>query len=338
MRIAPNNRRADLDGAMDQEQTSGESPDDCLRHLGKLLKAQWKRYRKRLKRCQKNFSEEAVHESRVETRRLLSTVELLSAFIRDGQIRKARHALKRHLDTFDDLRDTQVQLLYVGKMLRVGQAARQFHAYLSRREGHLTSTTRKRIGRIKTKRLGQIIAGCKAGLRHERKRRTAKQARKILLRALDRAYAGVVRLKSRIDPDNTVTIHRTRIAFKKFRYMVEALSPLLPGVTEERLAAMRQYQTMMGNIQDLEVLLATLGKCVQKQAVNPESAQNFRDELVRRRQWLTQRFMDEADRLRDFRPRPVAGSKPTAEKKGAPCESLHFTPRYRRGTRNARRG
>jgi len=314
MRTVPDDRSAEVEQATHLRTFRGEFPADSLQHLGTLLKTQWKRYRKRLKRCQENFCEEAVHESRVETRRLLSTVELLGAFIRDGRIRKARRALKRHLNTFDDLRDTQVQLLYIGKMLRMGQVARQFHAFLSKREDHYTSVMRKRIKRIKTRRLKEAIASCKTELRHERKHRTARQAHAILLRAVSRAYARVVRSKTRIGPGDTATIHRTRIAFKRFRYMVEALAPLLPGVTEKQLAGMRHYQTMMGDIQDLEVLLATLDKFFQKQAVKADLARHFRDELLRRRQWLTRRFMDEADTLREFRPPPVAGNKPIGRK------------------------
>jgi CHAD domain-containing protein len=219
--------------------------------------------------------------------------------------------LKRHLDSFDDLRDTQVQLLYVRKLLWIGQAVRLFHAYLSKREDRYTAATRKRIKRIKTKRLGQLIAGCKRELRRERKRCHPRQAQTILLRAVNRAYARVVQLKARIDPGNTATIHRTRIAFKKFRYMVEALEPLLPGVTEKRLAEMRHYQTMMGDIQDLEVLLKTLGTFFKKHKVKAESARHFRDELLRRRHWLTRRYLAAADTLREFRPRPVPKIKST---------------------------
>jgi CHAD domain-containing protein len=268
-----------------------------------------------LKRCQENFSEEAVHESRVETRRLLSTVELLDAFIHDGRIKKARRALKRHLDTFDDLRDTQVQLRYVSKMLRTFPAARLFHAYLLKREDRYTTATRKRIKRIKTRRLGQVIASCKEAMRHERKRRIAKHSHTILRRAVNRAFARVVRLKARIDPANTATLHRTRIAFKEFRYMVEALTALLPDVTEKRLAAMHHYQTMMGDIQDIEVLLATLGKFVKKKEVKAESARHFRDELLRRRQWLIQRYLNSAEKLREFGPLPVPEIKPAGPKK-----------------------
>ena len=66
------------------------------------------------------------------------------------------------------------------------------------------------------------------------------------------------------------------MAFKKFRYMVEALAEHLPGATQGRLAAMHHYQTMMGDIQDAEVLLAALDKFLRKQEIKPEAARRFR--------------------------------------------------------------
>jgi hypothetical protein len=55
------------------EHLPGMALDDPLELLTGALQAQWKRYRKKLKRCQQKFSEKAVHDSRVETRRLLAT-------------------------------------------------------------------------------------------------------------------------------------------------------------------------------------------------------------------------------------------------------------------------
>src|SRR5664279_6176415 len=107
---------------------------DVLKHLGDSLNTQWRRYRKRLRRCQERFSQDAVHDVRVETRRLLSTIELLGAFIPERDIKKVRRALKRHLDTFDQLRDTQVQLGYVGRMTGSFPLAGAFHAWLCKRE------------------------------------------------------------------------------------------------------------------------------------------------------------------------------------------------------------
>jgi len=149
---------------------------------------------------------------------------------------------------------------------------------------------------------GSIIAGFRAELRERRKWCTRSRTRTLLLRALDRAFTGVKRLRRRVNPNNTATIHRTRVAFKRFRYMVEALATMLPEATKKRRADMQHYQALMGDIQDMEVLLATLRKFFKKNEIKQESARRFHEELLRRRQWLVQTYLDAADQLNDFWP------------------------------------
>jgi CHAD domain-containing protein len=275
---------------------------DVLNHLGDSLHTQWRRYRRRLKRCQKHFSEDAVHASRVETRRLLATLELLGAFIPEHELRKARRTLKRYLDTFDQLRDTQVQLVYVGRMAGTFPDAYPFYDWLQTRKARFIRETRKAVKHIRTKRLGRRLAAFEKELRRQHKQITSDQAFLIVQRAMNQAFARVARLCRQVRAGDTRTIHRTRIAFKRFRYMVEALAPLLPAVTPNHRRAMRGYQCMMGDIQDMEVLLAALDKFVQKEDVNARSAHRLKNELVRWRKMLIQIYLNAAGRLQRFWP------------------------------------
>jgi CHAD domain-containing protein len=302
---------------------------DVLEHLGDSLNTRWRRYRKRLKRCQERFSRDAVHDVRVETRRLLSTIELLGAFIPERDVKKVRRALKRHLDTFDQLRDTQVQLGYVGRMAGTFPDAHAFYDWLRKREARFTRTTRKAVKRIKTKRLGRCLAAVENEIRLQRKRIGREQAFAIVRRAINQSFARVAQLCRRVRADDTKTIHRTRIAFKHFRYMVEALVPLLPAVTEDHRRALRAYQCMMGDIQDMEVLLAALDKFVQKEEVNAASARRLKKELVRWRRLLIQIYLNAAGRLRRFWPPPRLG-QPTQKREIKTHESIPASPRHRR--------
>jgi CHAD domain-containing protein len=294
----------------------GPVPDaDVLKHLGDSMHTQWRRYCKRLKRCQKHFSEDAVHASRVETRRLLATTELLGAFIPEPDLRKARRALKHHLDTFGPLRDTQVQLKYVGRMAGTFPDAHAFYDWLQRRQTRFTRKTRKAVKHIRTRRLGRRLTAFEESLRRQRKQITGEQALVMVLHAMNRAFARVARLCGHVRAGDTRTIHRTRIAFKRFRYMVEALAPLLPAVTPDHRRAMRGYQCMMGDIQDMEVLLAALDKFVQKEGVNAKAAQRLKQELVRWRQMLIQIYLNAAGRLRRFWPPTGLGQTAQQRKK-----------------------
>ena len=287
-------------------------PPDVLKHLADSLDTGWKRYRKRLKRCQASFSEDAVHQSRVQTRRLLSTVELLGAFIPESKIKKVRTALKTHLDTFDKLRDTQVQLVYMAHMTESFPVARDFRDWLQKRETRFTRETRKAISRIKTKRTGRRISAFGKEIRRRRKQMSRAAAFSCLRLAMNRAFARVAQLCRRVRAQDTETIHRTRVAFKRFRYMVEALSPLLPAVTDEHRRAMHGYQSMMGDIQDVEVLIATLEKFVRHEKIHTKHACALLEELRHRRKWLIRVYVNAADKLRQFW--PIQKLAPAAQK------------------------
>ncbi len=291
---------------------------DVLKHLADSLDLRWKRYRKRLKRCQQRFSADAVHDSRVETRRLLATIELLRAFIPEDEIKKVRRALKAHLDTFDELRDTQVQLVYVESLLHRFSAAPSFRDWLRRREKGFTRETRKNIRRIKTKRLGRRIARFRKELHRQHKITPGPQAFAIALGEMDRAFALVVERCRHVRAADTRTIHRTRIAFKRFRYMVEALTPLLPILSEHHRRALQGYQSMMGDIQDAEVLRAALDKFIRGEHVEPGPARQLRDELTRRLQALIQVYMNAAAKLRQFWPVPGLTHSPSHAKPNPP--------------------
>ena len=266
------------------------------------LQQQWKRYRKALKRCQRKFSPAAIHDFRIETRRLLSGLELLGSLLPARRLDKARRLLKRPLDLFDELRDTQVLLETLARTHRRSSAARLFRASLLKREQRCARRTRKQIQKVRIRRLGKLVNEYQGDLGELLADSTPRKALAALLRSVNRAFRRASRLRAGVNPRDTTTIHRARVAFKKFRYMVEALGQSLTAVPPERLVAMRRYQTMMGNIQDSAVLLAALDRFLLKQRVSPESARLFRAQLLRRRQRLIGRYLAAADQLLAFWP------------------------------------
>ncbi len=290
------------------------APARIHKHLARSLKAQWKRCRKRLKRCQREFSEEAVHDVRVEIRRLLSGVELLATFVHEDPIKQARKTLKRQLDSLAELRDTQVQRLGVARLALLFPGARPFQDHLSQREKHSARQARRRIKEMKTARLGRLIDHFRDELRAHRQEGAGERDASALWRAVHRAFAEVARRRQLINPADTSTIHRTRVAFKKFRYMVEVLAPLLPGVTEARLEAMHRYQGMMGDIQDAEVLLESFDEFRQDHDPDPAASRALRAEMLCRRQTHIQTYLRHSDQLCQFWPPRVPRSRKTKGK------------------------
>ena len=100
----------------------------------------------------------------------------------------------------------------------------------------------------------------------------------------------------------TQTIHETRVAFKKFRYMMEAVEKYLPGRKQKLLEDLHQYQDMMGEIQDAVVLLEVFDEFILCETVDGDAAFRMREYLMRRRRGLIRIYLANADRLLGFWP------------------------------------
>lgn len=284
-------------------------PPNTIKLLALSLRKQGKSYRKQLNRCQWKLSERAVHDLRVEARRLISLLDLLSPFLAPGHSTKAQTKLKCHLDTFDDLRDTQVLLIATGKLRKSFSAARRFHRFLRKREARLLRSTCKKVSRLHNKPLGKLIDLCWCDLKRWRQGGDSSHATRLLLRAVARAFSLTKKLKDRIDPADPHSIHRTRVAFKKFRYVIEALANQLAWVNEPFITRMRHYQTLMGDIQDADVLLRAFEKFLHKKKNANRAALRFARELQRRRDRLIEIYLREAAQLLDFWPTAATPSR-----------------------------
>jgi len=218
------------------------------------LTARWERYKAELKNCRDEFSEEAVHDFRVSARRLLASLDLLRAMIRGARIKTMRRILKDQLDNLDELRDTQVMLAEISENVHDLPALQPFEEYLQRRERKLMRAARREIKSLKIGELAKRMQKLEEAIAESQPEWLDPLA------AVDEAYLGVIQRYGKIDPAQPATIHRLRIAFKKFRYMVESIHPVLEGFPKDYLKRMHDYQTSMGEIQDMEAALQELAK------------------------------------------------------------------------------
>jgi hypothetical protein len=68
----------------------------------------------------------------------------------------------------------------------------------------------------------------------------------LALRAVDTAFNTVVQRKLAINPSDSASIPRMRVACKPCRDMVEWLAPLLDWVTRQRLPALQAFHSPPG--------------------------------------------------------------------------------------------
>ncbi len=260
------------------------------------LAERWGKYCEELKLCKAEFSEEAVHDLRVATRRLVAVMNMLRILDPHPRVQKVRRALKQQLDSLDELRDTQVMLVEVSESMADFPELRPFGEYLLAREKKLLRRARKEIKRLRIAELKRRIEKSQESL-GEKVREEGWTAN--LLSAVDQAYARARQAYGEIDARQPATIHRFRVTFKKFRYMVEIVNPILKDVPEEYLKQLHDYQSHMGDIQDAAVLLNTLTEYTEE-AEGGAALLNVRKAFETHRTELIAQFMDRKDAIQNF--------------------------------------
>ena len=271
--------------------------------LARTLESRWKTYREQLRRCQEQPSEEAVHELRVATRRLLAEFALLSGVVPGATLEKARRTLKRRLTTLGDLRDTHVQRQFIEQKLASFPELIRLRSRLKRRERRLVKAAAETVNRCKTRKLGKLIAAMINTLKAKTHRpQPESQLTAFVLSTVARSFSEAIERRQAIDPADPGTIHRTRVAFKRFRYMLESLSPHLTGLNRRQLRALAYYQRKMGIIQDLEVMQACVARYAQGDNQREAMLQRFTRHLRQRRARALRSFLKSVDRLYEFWP------------------------------------
>ena len=229
--------------------------------LVETLEQRWKIYRSELKRCQQEPSEEAIHDFRVASRRLLALVDMLRAVSPHPRLQKLRRTFKNQLDNLDDLRDTQVMLGKVWETLEELPELALFQKYLIKREKRLLRSSVKAIKSYKSANIRKRIDLTRKALLKGKDRNIQGE---VLIQIVDDAYKTALRRFNQIEPDQFASIHRFRIAFKKFRYMIEIIHSIVPNFPEDNFKGMHDYQGIMGDIQDLEIFVSVLDNFVSK--------------------------------------------------------------------------
>jgi CHAD domain-containing protein len=278
-------------------------PPRLAGHLAESVRSARRRYRKRLRRCQDKFSEKAVHDLRIETRRILALLDLLEALHFEATFNKLRRTFKKRLDCFDDLRDTHVQRVLLKPLWAKFPEAKDFKKHLRKCEKRLEAQMSRQIRKAKCGQLNHVLKEieqrlCECG-GNPATGRSVSQTELLL----GGAFRRVLALRRQIRRSVPKTIHRMRIAFKQFRYTAELLQPFLPDFTPERLQRMKDFQDAAGNIQDVAVLLERIDNDIKHEEISAACVKNLRRELQRCEHQAIDALMERIHELMDFEPK-----------------------------------
>jgi len=227
-------------------------------YLLDLLDEYGETFYKLIKQVPKGIREDYVHDLRVSARRLMALLQLLVPKTLENPALDSLFALNRVLKLFGNLRDLDVQIDYTFHLLAHHPELKDFYAALVMQQHLAARHVERRLKAIKLDSLQKMNQKIKKRLLNLFKDpATREQIIADLRQDIDHALISVLIASDKIDPTDAETIHRMRLAFKKYRYSVEVIKPFL-SITDQELQSLHAYQTMLGEIQDLEVLINSL--------------------------------------------------------------------------------
>ena len=291
----PTNDRSTNQTACGRDGSGGSA-----RRLGVALSKDLRDFRRRLKVCRHRPDAEAIHQLRVQTRRMVVWCDLLGGLDADHhQIREARRRLKKLLRSLARLRDLQVQVILLTSVpKRLEPAARRLKRDLRNEEPHWDQRVKERLRRIRPSRLSSLMLGGE----------TAATVVSAAIQAADPNGEAVVVGRWLMELQDAAetrlhdarggspgALHRFRIAVKHLRYGLEAVSGSFVGISATTLRRLRNLQGKLGAIQDFEVCRVRLETLTGRHP-------GWTDELDPLRRWLLQQ--------RDGRIRRLIGNDP----------------------------
>ncbi len=223
----------------------------------------WKVFSRAWANARAEVSSKSIHDLRVTTRRLIARLELAGAVSNNEEIVRVQKDLKKLLKRMGALRDLQVELENLGR-LRANGVVSDFKQSLKRRETREIKTVRMNLKSGKKRRIEESIKALRSDFEHLHSGTENIEVRRSIERLIRTRRSDFFKARRRFKPGNEETLHEMRIALKKFRYVVEAAQPLLGDWAAESGRKMHEYQQLMGNSRDVEMLRAHLERWAVK--------------------------------------------------------------------------
>lgn len=192
-----------------------------------------------------------VHELRVAIRRLSAAFALADALGHNLRPRSCR-LLRKLMAVLSPLRDAQVQVQAVASAA-ASAATRSVLGQLRARQKTLRRATRRRVRALELTSLRKDVASSIKSLQNETPGGAA--VAQAVLGELARRHVELERKRQLDASDDARTLHRSRLALKDYRYLLEILAPLLPAGAEPLRASAAELQDRLGEAHDRHVLL-----------------------------------------------------------------------------------
>jgi CHAD domain-containing protein len=225
-------------------------------------------YNQNFKEVKKKFSEKSVHDLRVTIRRFLAVLNVLNQEVSSGYVQLLRKRLKKELKLYNPLRDNQVQMLKIEKLTPLYPILSNFYNFLTAKELEILNIIKSKLEEKSVDDINEAVFFLKLQLKQIiPKSQISKTA--LIKRAYDE-YQSVLERSSQLDKNNLDSFHKLRLAFKRFRYTMEFLEPLL-NLSDTYFKQLKGFQDILGEIQDNRVSFESLNHWILKYDISRQA-------------------------------------------------------------------
>ena len=259
----------------------------------------WKKLRRRIRRGlpgrRSPELDASIHDLRAAARRFHSVARALPSSARRRGLRKPVRLAEKILDWTGPLRDATVEREGLHAVRgRWSKAVQALSRDLGRRHEKGERKLARRLRRLKLKRAHRRMR------RFSRKLRRKADVRAVASAMAARSFDEIREARRKVDPTDARSVHKLRIALKRFRYLLDEFEPLLPSERRSHTDSVRSLQRTMGDVRDNELLTTELaGAGRNAPAALPETADLLRTLQDRRARMMTS-FLGAIDDILDY--------------------------------------
>jgi CHAD domain-containing protein len=244
-------------------------PLDPWKKVRKLALRQLDRFMSLEPKVLRGDDPDAIHDLRVASRRLQQILDLLYPTPRPAEIRKLRRKIQRCRRALGEVRNCDVQLQRVDKILGSKRTARResweaVRHYLRQRRSESFQKAARKLGKVNLavfyvqlkEHLTPSLVVSSVVRRDERPIELGpEQFYERMGEALERVWHGIeTQVAQSLRDSGAPVIHSVRIAAKRVRYLIEVIREFNVAGAAMTLARLRALQQLLGDWHDLEVL------------------------------------------------------------------------------------
>ncbi|MFN3306718.1 MAG: CHAD domain-containing protein [Candidatus Kapaibacteriota bacterium] len=252
-------------------------------------------YVKNLDYVIETFDDEAIHDLRVSIRRILAFMYLIDQICAETIYEELQKQLKTKIKRFNKLRDVQVQIATIINYIKKFPVLADFLVFLKKNE-------KKQIKKLKSALLYNEfdLRGDIFFYRNHISQREclSKTSINYLANIALNSFIDVDNSIKEIQPSNFSSYHKTRLKVKKFRYVVETLESIM-SIPRDKIKEIQTIQTILGEIQDLTVLVHLVETFCSKEGQGILKFSNFVEFVQHKREEKEEDFWENISKF-DF--------------------------------------